>query len=48
MIKFRHVAQIFNFCMFSADLSHDFKHVVFSRLYIVGKFRMSSFQLNLN
>jgi hypothetical protein len=28
--------------MFLADLSHDFKHVVLSRLYIVDKFYMSS------
>jgi hypothetical protein len=48
MLKFLHVAQISNFCMFLADLNHDFKHVVLSRLYIVDKFYMSSFQPNLN
>ena len=48
MLKFLHVAQISNFCMFFAYLSYDFKHVVLSRLYIVDKFHMSSFQPNLN
>jgi hypothetical protein len=44
MLKFLHVARIFNFRIFLADLSHDFKHVVLSHLnellglqYIVGK-----------
>jgi hypothetical protein len=56
MLKFLHVAWIFNFCIFLTDLSHDFKHVVLSRLdellgllrYIVGKFQMSSFYPNFN
>ena len=45
MLKLFHVAQIFNFCIFLADLSPDFKHVVLSRLnellswrYIVENF----------
>jgi len=55
MLKFLHVAWIFDFCIFLADLSPDFKYVVLSRLdellglrYIVGKFQMSSFYLNFN
>jgi len=55
MLKFLHVAWIFNFCIFLADLSPDFKHVVLSRLnellglrYMVGKFQMSSFYPNFN
>ena len=55
MLKFLPIVQISNFCMFLADLSLDFKHVVLSHLYelpglqyIVGKFQMSSFQPNLN
>ena len=55
MLKFLLIARIYNFCMFLADLSLDFKHVVLFRLYellglqyIVGKFQISSFQPNLN
>jgi hypothetical protein len=55
MLKFFHVARIFNFCIFLADLSPDFKHVVLSRLnellslrYIVEKFQMSNFYPNFN
>jgi hypothetical protein len=55
MVKFLHVAWISNFCIFLADLSADFKHVILSRLdellglrYIVGKFQMSSFYPNFN
>jgi hypothetical protein len=55
MLKLLHIAWIFNFCIFLADLSPDFKHVVLSRLdellgqwYIVGKFQMFSFYPNFN
>jgi hypothetical protein len=55
MLKFLHVAWISNFCIFLADLSPDFKHVVLSRFnellglrYIVGKFQMSNFYTNFN
>jgi hypothetical protein len=44
MLKFLHIAQMFNFCIFLAYLSLDFKHVVLSRLdkilglrYMVGR-----------
>jgi len=55
MLKFLYVARIFNFRILLADLSPDFKHVIFSRLnkllglrYIVGKLQISSFQPNFN
>ena len=32
MLKFFHVARISNFCIFLAELSPDFKHVIFSYL----------------
>ena len=55
MLKFLHVVWIFNFCIFLADLSLDFKHVILSCLdellglrYIVGKFQMYSFYHNFN
>ena len=45
MLKFLHVARIFNFRIFLSDLSPDFKHVVLSHLdellglqYMVEKF----------
>jgi hypothetical protein len=54
MLKFLYVARISNFHIFLADLSHDFKHIIFScqdallRLrYMIGKLQMSSFQNNL-
>jgi hypothetical protein len=54
MLKFLHVAWIFNFRTFLADFNLDFKHILF-RLdellglpYMVGKLGMFSFQLNLN
>jgi len=50
MLKFLHVARIFNFRIFLADLSLDFKYVILSHLdellslrYMVGKLSMSSF-----
>jgi hypothetical protein len=50
MLKFLHVAQIFNFRVFLANLSPNFKHVVLSHLdellglrYMVRKLQMSSF-----
>jgi hypothetical protein len=53
MLKFLHVARISNFHIFLADLSHDFKHIIFScqdellgLRYMVGKLQMSSFQNN--
>jgi hypothetical protein len=55
MLKFFHVARISNFRIFLTDLSINFKHVILSCLdellclrYMVGKFQMSSFQLNFN
>ena len=55
MLKFFHVARIFNFCIFLTDLSPDFKHVILSHLdellglqYVVGMFQMSSFYRNFN
>jgi len=55
MLKFLHIAWIFNFCILLADLSSDFKHVVLFCLdellglrYIVGKFQMFSFYSNFN
>jgi len=55
MLKFLHVAWMSNFCIFLADLSPDFKHVVLSCLdkllglrYMVEKLQMSSFYPNFN
>jgi hypothetical protein len=55
MLKFLYVAWIFNFYIFLANLSHNFKHVVLSRLdellglwYIIEKFQMSNFYPNFN
>jgi hypothetical protein len=55
MLKFLYIARIFNFHILLADLSPDFKHVIFSRLNklfglrcIVGKLQISSFQPNFN
>jgi hypothetical protein len=55
MLKFLHVAWISIFCIFLANLSLDFKHVVLSHLdellspqYMVEKFQMSSFYPNFN
>jgi hypothetical protein len=55
MLKFLHVARIFNFHIFLADFNPDFKQVVFSRLhklislqYTVGIIEISSSHLNFN
>jgi len=55
MLKFLCIAKIFNFCIFLTYSSPDLKHVVLPHLhaildlrYMVGKFQMSSFQLNFN
>ena len=55
MLKFFHVVRISNFRIFLANLSSDFKHVVFSSPdelvglpYIDEKVRMRIFQSNWN
>jgi hypothetical protein len=55
MLKFLHVARIFNFHIFLADFNPNFKRVVFSLLnelmslqYTVGIIEISSFHLNFN
>jgi hypothetical protein len=55
MLKFFYVARIFNFSIFLANLSFDFKHIVLSHLdellvlqYMIGKLHISSFQPNFN
>jgi hypothetical protein len=55
MLKFLHVAWIFNFCIFLVDLNPDFKHIILSCLdellglqYMVGNFQMYSFYPNFN
>jgi hypothetical protein len=53
MLNFFYVIRIFNFRIFLANLSPDFKHVILSRLdklldlqYIVRKLEISSLQPN--
>jgi hypothetical protein len=55
MLKFLHVVRIFNFHIFLADLSLDFKYVVLSRQnellgiqYMIGKLQTSSFHPNFS
>jgi hypothetical protein len=55
MLKFLHEARISNFCIFLADLSPDFKHVILFHLdkllglrYMIGKLQISSSHPNFN
>jgi len=55
MLKFFHVARIFNFCILLVDFSPNFKHVILSHLdellnltYMVGNHNMYGFHPNLN
>jgi hypothetical protein len=50
MLKFFHVARIFNFCTLLADFNHDFKHVVLFHLNeLLGlPYMISSFHPKLN
>jgi len=52
MLKFLHVVRIFNFHIFLADLSLDFKYVRQNELlgiqYMIGKLQTSSFHPNFS